>query len=48
MQTIHAELESLIDESRWVDTGARGLVVGTGLGLMLWGIIGWSLWALLA
>ena len=48
MHSTPANIESLARDYHWVDDGARGLVIGTGLGLMLWGAIAWALWVLLA
>lgn len=48
MHSTHADVHNFVRHHHWVDQGARGLVIGTGLGLTLWAIIGWGLWAVLA
>ena len=47
MHSTSADIESLARDYHWIDDGARGLVIGTCLGLLLWSAIGWALWTFL-
>ena len=51
MQPTYASIELLNESRTWADRVPRlpliGFVIGTGLSLLLWGVIGWGAWTLL-
>ncbi len=54
MQPTYADVHMLLAEreERWKDRAPEmpllGFVLGTGISLLLWSVIGWSAWVLLA
>lgn len=51
MYSGYADVSMLVDGRGWADRAPHlpmiGFIIGTGLSLMLWGVIGWSAWLLL-